>query len=132
MVERAEHLRLRLADRKATHRVAVEADLDEPFRRAGSFGHVGPALHDAELEPRVRHVLEERAAGAGGPVEAQRDGAGDGLRRGRKAHALVELHLDVGAELQLDRHRLFGRQPVHRPVDMALEGHPVVVDLPQR
>ena len=42
----------------------------------------------------------------------------------RKLHALVELHLDVGAQQPLDLHRAFGRQLVLPAVDVRLEHAP--------
>ena len=43
--------------------------------------------------------------------------------------AFVEGHDDVGAEVLLDGDRLFGREAMGRTVDVALEGHAVIVYL---
>ena len=45
------------------------------------------------------------------------------------AHALVELHADVGIEQRLDLQRALRRQRIGRPVDMRLEGDAGLVEL---
>ena len=54
----------------------------------------------------------------------------DGARRARE-HRLVEGDRDVRPERLLDRDRVLRREPVDRPVEVALERDPVVVDHPQ-
>ena len=44
---------------------------------------------------------------------------------------MVERHRDVGAEDPLDLHRALGSEPPARPVDVALEFHAILVDLPK-
>ena len=58
-------------------------------------------------------------------------GVRDDRPRRAREHRLVERDRDVGPERLLDGDRVLRREPVDRPVEVALERHPVVVDDPQ-
>ena len=70
-------------------------------------------LVEAALRPRVRARHRPLLVGAGVHQRGE----------------LVEREDDVGAQLVLNLHRHLGREPVPRPVEVRLEGHPVVVDV---
>ena len=126
--ERLEHGLVVLAHRVAADAVAGEvADLLQVTQAAEAQVQVHATLNDAK----------ERLVGAGvGGVAALRPaarelhGARDLGARGRVAHALVELHHDVGAQLLGDVHVVLGRpgDPAAVVVHRA-EAHAVVGEL---
>ena len=76
-----------------------------------------------------RALTARTRAGALGPAQRQLHGALGLLLLGRQLDALVELHLDVGAEQALDLDRALRRQHVRRAVDVRLEAHALLAHL---
>ena len=127
--DRRQHLRLRLADRQAADRVAVEADRGQRARALDPEVGLDAALDDAEDRPP--RLGAERRLRALRPAQRQPHRALGLVARARQADAFVELHLDVGAEQALDLHRPLRRQFVARAVDMRLEDDAALVELAQ-
>ncbi len=100
----------------------MAAALSPPQRR------VDAALHDPEqrlIGPRVSSQATL------GPGVGARHGRGHLSGRQRRIHQLVEGHGDVAAQRLLDLDRALGREALARPVQVAGEGHAVVVDSAQ-
>ncbi len=134
-IERGEHQLVPLAHRKPTDRIALEIHGHQRLCRAPPQRFVGAALHDAEQRlsrPRApaRPLRQERVPRPLGPAQRQLHRALDFFALGGELDALVELHLDVGAQQALDLDRSFRRQHVPRSVDVRLEHRAVLGDLP--
>ena len=112
--ERRQHQLLALADGEAADAVAGEVHADQRFRRAAAQARIDAALHDAEQRLPRRRPLGEGDARPLGPAQRQLHGALGFLMLGRQFDALVELHLDVGAEQALDLDGALRRQHVPR------------------
>ena len=120
---------LAFADRQPADRVAVEADLDEPRRRALPQTGVNAALDDTEdPEPRPRR---EGMARALGPAHRQFHRGFDRLALGGVGGALVERHRDVGAEQALDLDRALRGQQMPAAVEMRAKLDPLLADFSQ-
>ncbi len=119
-----------LADGETADRVAGKIHADERLGRAPAQLRVGAALHDAQTAPAPARRARAKAARA---RSAQRSDSSIGAlhfgRLRRQLDALVELHLDVGAEQALDLDGALRRQHVARAVDVRLEAHALLADL---
>ena len=127
--DHAQHDILRFADRQPADRVALQVERRERRRALDPKRLDRAALHDAEH--RLAGLFAERDPAAFGPAQGQAHGLLGHFVRAWQLHAFVELHLDVGAEQALDLDRALRRHHVGRAVDMRLEGHAGLVDLPQ-
>src|ERR1700722_19680435 len=106
----------------------MKAHLDERLGAEQAKIFLRASLNDAE--DRVARLLAESVLRALGPTEGEAHRALDLFVSAGQPHALVELHLNVRAEKALHLHRTLGRQLVARSVDMRLEGHPALAELP--
>jgi hypothetical protein len=118
-LDHAQHHVLGLADRQAPDGVALEVEVHELPRALDPQALHRPALDDAEH--RLPGLLPEGDAAALGPAQGQAHGALGLLVRAGQLHALVELHLDVGAEQPLDLDGALRGQRMGRAVDVGLE-----------
>ena len=118
-------------DRQAADGVARKVHGHQRVGRSRAQAGIGAALDDAEQGLARPGEVREGALAALGPGERAVDGALDLLARGGQRDALVELHLDVGAEQALDLDGALGREQMRGPVDVRLEGDALVGDLPE-
>jgi hypothetical protein len=113
----AQHVFLRLADRQAADRIAVEV-------HAGQFarGLVAQVLEHAALHDAIQRVgiAGMRCLGALGPAQAHPHRIGGLALGGGVGRAFVKDHHDVGIQRALDLHRNFGRQEQLVAVDRRL------------
>ncbi len=128
-LDHREHHRLRFADREAADGVALEVEVDEGAGALDAEVRQVAALHDAEH--RLARLLAEGELAALGPAHGQAHRLLDLGALGRQADALVELHLDVGAEQPLDLDGALGAHLIGGAVDMRAEGDAGLVDLPK-
>ena len=135
VVHDAEHVLLGLADGKAAHGIAVEADVLEALERLLTQVLEHAALDDAEECVRVLETIElVTRALRPAKAHAHRLGGlelGGGTVADLVGRALVEHHHHVGVEHALDLHRHFGRQEELVAVDRIAELHAFLGDLPQ-
>ena len=108
-VERRQHQLLALADREAADRVARKIHADERFRRAPPQLGVRAALHDRKQRLAGLRLVRESGMRALRPAQRQLHRLLRPVPLGRQLDALVELHLDVGAEQALDLDGALGR-----------------------
>ena len=128
IVEHPEHRRLPLADREPADGVAVEADLLQRRRPLLAQLARDAALHDAE-ERMPRPVAERRPASAAPsaskaawtPPPPPRSPAAPGTRRRH-----ITMSEPSSRWISMLRS---GDEMVHRPVDVAAEGHPLLGEL---
>ena len=124
----APHLLLRLADRQAADRIAVEADAAELRQRLLAQVLEHAALDDPEQ--RVGAVFV-RGLRPRRPAQRQLHRRGDLVARARIRRALVEDHRNVGIEGALDLHRQLRRQVQAVAVDRRGEGDAFLVNFAQ-
>ena len=128
-LQHAEGLRLALADRQAAHGVARQVEGGQRLGRFPPQIVEHAALHDAEQ--RVTRALPERARAAFGPAQRQAHRVRHLVARPAGRRAFVELHRHVGVQQVLDLDRALGGERVLAAVDVALEDHALLVELPQ-
>src|SRR5919112_1203315 len=128
-LDHPQHDVLRLPDGEAADRVTLEVERHELARALDAQALDGAPLNDAEQRPP--RLLTEGDAAALGPPQAQTHRLLYEVVGGRQPHALVKLHLDVGAEQALDLDRPFRGEHMRRAVDVRLEGDPALVELAQ-
>ncbi len=121
-LDHIEHGLLPLAYSQAADGITVEADIDQ-----GAGAHlaqigIDAPLHDAEQRLACLTQRRERCLAALGPAERQLQRRPRFVMRRRKRRALVEHHLDVGAEQALHLDGALRRQLYRGAVDMRLEG----------
>ena len=107
----------------------IELDQAPHARRAQPF--MVAALHDPEQRPLGRRFFEGTLA-ALGPTQRQLHCTIDFGVLGRKPHAFVKLHRDIGAEQDLHLDRALRRQLDHRAIDMRAECDARLAHLAQR
>ena len=128
VVENALHVFLRLTDRQAAQRIAVEADFAQLFQRAFAQVFVHAALDDGEQGIRVAFMSIFRTFR---PTQRQLHRDPGSIVIGRIRRALVEDHHDVRIQRLLDFHALFRRQHQTLAVDRRRELDAHFADLAQ-
>ena len=127
-VQHLTHRRMPLADGQAAEGVAVEADLLQPVRGLATQVFIGRALLDAEQGLGLARA--EGGLGPDRPAGRQLHTLAGAPFLCGPGHALVQLHGDIGAEaVGLDLDRPFRRQHVFGAVDVAGEGHRLLLNL---
>ena len=133
----AVHFRGRLADRQAADGQARQIVLHDAFQTAQPLVVEDAALHDAEQKlpgeiPALAFIEGLVGFHTGTkPPERPVDSRFNVFPFSQGRRALVESHGDVGPQDLLHEHRFLRAQKHLLAVDVALEGHALVADVPE-
>ena len=129
IIQHFKHFFLPFADRQSADGITVKADFFQPFRRPGAQIPIISPLLDAENA--VSLAVNPGVFASFGPAHGHFDRFFHRFVSGRQLDAFVQTHGDVGIELMLDFHRLFGRQEIFFAVNVRTELHPFFAQFAQ-